>query len=107
VNEKNLVAVLKALADATRFAMVQKIAAAGELSCGEVALRFELSQPTISHHLKILTDAGVLTSRAEGKRHHFTVDHALLGAAFASAPDLLAPARKRAATRPRAKRAAT
>jgi hypothetical protein len=57
--------------------------------------------------LKILTDAGVLTSRAEGKRHHFTVDHELLSAAFAMGPELLAPARKRASSRPRAKRGVT
>ena len=49
---------LKALGDPTRFRMMQEIAAAGELSCGEVADLFDVSQPTISHHLAILIAAG-------------------------------------------------
>jgi ArsR family transcriptional regulator len=101
VNEKDLVQVLKALADPTRFAMVQKIAAEGELTCSEVAEGSALSQPTVSHHLKILTDAGVITVRNEGKRHHLSVNHALLGAAFDLAPALLGPRGKRAAARSR------
>src|SRR5438105_9346002 len=58
-----LVRVLKALADPTRFRMVQEIAAAGELTCGQVAGHFDVSQPTISHHLKILSDAGIIQTR--------------------------------------------
>ncbi len=58
--------------------MVQEIADAGELSCGEVVERFTLSQPTISHHLKILTDAGILISRSESKHHFISVNQALL-----------------------------
>src|SRR5262249_61051652 len=71
MNDRDLVRALRALADPTRFRMVQKIAAAGELSCGQVAEHFDISQPTISHHLKILTEAGILLVRSEGK-HHFT-----------------------------------
>jgi len=78
MNDSELVRVLKALADPIRFRMVQKIAAAGELSCGEVGEHFEVTQPTISHHLKILTDAEILVGRAEGKHHFISVNNALL-----------------------------
>ena len=59
ISDKDLVRALRALADPSRFRMVQEIAAAGELSCGQIAEKFDVSQPTISHHLKILADAGV------------------------------------------------
>lgn len=78
MNDRELVRVLKALADPIRFQMVQDIAAAGELSCGEVAEHFDVTQPTISHHLKILTDAGILVIRPHGKHRITSVNHELL-----------------------------
>jgi len=71
LDDRALVRALKALGDPTRFRMMQEIAAAGELSCGEVAGLFDVSQPTISHHLAILIEAGVLLARQDGK-HRFT-----------------------------------
>ncbi len=78
-SDADVVRALKALADVTRFRMVQEIAASGELSCGQVSEHFDVSQPTISHHLKILVEAGILTRRTEGKHHFIAVNHALLG----------------------------
>ena len=78
MNDHEIVRALKALADPTRFRMVQEIAVAGELSCGEVAKRFDVSQPTVSHHLKILADSGLLIRRTEGKLHFTSVNAALL-----------------------------
>ena len=96
-----LVRALKALGDATRFRMTQEIAAAGELSCGQVAERFDVSQPTISHHLKILVDAGVLLVRNEGKHHYTSVNRALLASLGDLLPLRLAPAARRPAPRER------
>jgi ArsR family transcriptional regulator len=78
MNDRELLRALKALSDPTRFRIVQEIAAAGELSCGQIVQHFPLSQPTISHHLKILTDAGILVTRAEGKHHYTSVNQPLL-----------------------------
>jgi DNA-binding transcriptional ArsR family regulator len=77
--------------------MVQEIAAAGELSCGEVQEHFDVSQPTISHHLKILTDAGVLVQRIEGKHRYTSVDRTLVSSVLDSIPPRLAPSKKRSA----------
>jgi len=74
MDDGTLVKVMKALADPKRFRMVQEIAAAGELSCGQVGERFDLSQPTISHHLKILTDAGLLVVREAAQYHFISVN---------------------------------
>ena len=66
MDDKNIVKVLKALADASRFKMVQEISDAGELSCTDVCGRFAVSQPTISHHLKLLREAGLVESERRG-----------------------------------------
>lgn len=99
ISDRELIRALKALADPTRFRMVQEIAEAGELTCGGVAERFDVSQPTISHHLKVLMDAGLLVGRTEGKHHYTSVDRALLASLVAALPQrLAAPApRKRRA----------
>jgi DNA-binding transcriptional ArsR family regulator len=96
VSDRELIRALKALADPTRFRMLQEIAEAGELSCGEVAARFDVSQPTISHHLKILMDAGLLVQRTEGKHHYTSVDRVLLANLVAVLPKRLsAPTSKK------------
>src|SRR5580700_110536 len=92
IDDREVVRALKALADPTRFRMVQEIAEAGELSCGEVAERFDVSQPTISHHLKILVEAGLLVQRTEGKQHYTSVNHARLNGLVALLPKRLSAA---------------
>jgi DNA-binding transcriptional ArsR family regulator len=91
IDDDALVRVLKALADPTRFRIIQEVAAAGEITCGALGELFDLSQPTISHHLKALGDAGVLVVRNEGKHHHLSVNHALLGQLGALVPQRLGP----------------
>ncbi len=78
LDQPALVRALRALGDATRFRMVQEIAAGGELCCGQVAERFDVSQPTISHHLKVLCLAGVLSVRSQGKHRYISVNQPLL-----------------------------
>lgn len=77
-NDRQMIRVLKALADPKRFQMLRKIAAAGELSCTQIGKRFPLAQPTISHHLKILHDASLLEVREEGQHHFISVNQPLL-----------------------------
>jgi DNA-binding transcriptional ArsR family regulator len=40
--------------------------------------RFALSQPTISHHLKILTRAGILIGRQEAQHHYISINRELI-----------------------------
>ncbi len=58
------VVIFKALANTVRLQIVSIVAAApeGQVSAGHIVEQFALSQPTISHHLKVLRDAGVLTA---------------------------------------------
>jgi ArsR family transcriptional regulator, arsenate/arsenite/antimonite-responsive transcriptional repressor len=72
-----LVAVYRALGDPTRLEVFRLIAAqAGSLCVCDIVARFELSQPTISHHLKSLRDAGLVTVSRRGVWAHYAVDPA-------------------------------
>jgi ArsR family transcriptional regulator, arsenate/arsenite/antimonite-responsive transcriptional repressor len=63
---ENLAGYFKALADPTRVAIVSRLAAASEVCVCDLTAAFELSQPTISHHLRILRDAGIVESSRRG-----------------------------------------
>jgi ArsR family transcriptional regulator len=70
--------VFKALGDATRLEIVALLAEAREPLCAcEIEAHFDLSQPTISHHLKILRKAGVLTSERRGTWIYYGLDPSL------------------------------
>ena len=43
-----------------------------ELGVGEVAARFDVTQPAISQHLRVLREAGLVAERREGTRHLFS-----------------------------------
>jgi ArsR family transcriptional regulator, arsenate/arsenite/antimonite-responsive transcriptional repressor len=60
-----LAARFKALADPTRVAIVNRLAAAECCVC-DLNAAFDLSQPTISHHLRVLRDAGLVESSRRG-----------------------------------------
>jgi DNA-binding transcriptional ArsR family regulator len=63
----NLDATFAALADPTRRAILARLAR-GEASVMELAKPFEMTQPAISQHLKVLEDAGLILRRVEGAR---------------------------------------
>lgn len=64
---------LKALADETR-AKIAHILSCGELCACDILDYFEITQPTLSHHLGILVEAGLVTSRPDGKWTHYSLD---------------------------------
>jgi ArsR family transcriptional regulator len=61
-----LAARFKALADPTRVAIVNRLAGSGEVCVCELVDEFELSQPTISHHLRLLREAGLVDAERRG-----------------------------------------
>ncbi|MGB6687847.1 MAG: metalloregulator ArsR/SmtB family transcription factor [Terracidiphilus sp.] len=63
----NLDAAFSALADPTRRAILARLAC-GEASVLELARPFEMTQPAISQHLKVLEEAGLVTSRIDGTK---------------------------------------
>ena len=70
---------LKALADPTRVRIVNLLATSPTSVCVcEVNEHFDLSQPTISHHLKKLVGAGILEREQRGTWAYFSIDHEVL-----------------------------
>ncbi|HWA76438.1 MAG TPA: metalloregulator ArsR/SmtB family transcription factor [Polyangiaceae bacterium] len=65
--QPSLDATLGALADPTRRAILSRLAQ-GEATVSELARPFAISQPAISRHIKVLTDAGLIVQRVEGTR---------------------------------------
>lgn len=56
----------KALGDPNRLAIYTQISQSEELFCGEMHAKHTISGPTLSHHLKVLADLGLITFRKEG-----------------------------------------
>ena len=66
--------IFQALGNKVRLDIVKLILAEKETSCQSLLKKFPLSQPTMSHHFKLLLDSGILTSRKDGVRHYYIVD---------------------------------
>jgi ArsR family transcriptional regulator, arsenate/arsenite/antimonite-responsive transcriptional repressor len=64
----------RALGDDTRQKILQMLLE-GELSVGEIVEAFDVSQPTISHHLNVLKQVDLVTSRKEGKQVYYGINH--------------------------------
>lgn len=60
-----------ALADGTRRSMIQSLAHGKTRSAGELGRQFRSAQPTISKHLKVLEQAGIVERKVEGRVHQF------------------------------------
>lgn len=72
---QRVLAVFKALADGTRFDVFRLIAAQPEAICAcDIVDRFDVSQPTIAHHLKVLREAGLVTVSRQGVWAYYGVD---------------------------------
>jgi ArsR family transcriptional regulator len=77
---EQLAARFKALADPTRVAIVNCLSAADEVCVCNLTDTFELSQPTISHHLRILREAGLVESTRRGTWAYYRLVPEAIGA---------------------------
>ena len=65
--------IAKALADARRLSILERIADQGDCACQHLCEQFPVSQPTMSHHLRILAEVGLIESRRDGMYAHYRV----------------------------------
>lgn len=76
---QRVVVLLKALGDGTRLEVFRLIAGQENGICVcDIVDRFDVSQPTISHHLKVLRDAGLITVSRRGNWAFYAVDSSTL-----------------------------
>ncbi len=71
---------MKALADPVRLRLMSMIAASDEVCVCELMGPFDVSQPTISHHLKVLRSVGLVDSERRGTWVYYRADREALGA---------------------------
>lgn len=71
-DKKQFGKISKALADPRRLEVLEFIAGQDAVSCGSIAEHFPVRQSTISHHLKILVDSGLVDVRREGQFGYFS-----------------------------------
>lgn len=70
--EKNMALVFKALSDENRIRILRLLHGGERCAC-KLLEELNISQPTLSHHMKILCDAGIVTGRKEGKWTHYSI----------------------------------
>ena len=67
MNRSEIEKISKALADETRLRIFEAISATKHMNCGELVSMRGVTPATVSHHLKILSEAGLIICRREGQ----------------------------------------
>ena len=65
--------IIKALSDVNRVLIINYLSK-GELCACKILEKFDITQPTLSHHMKILSDCGLVNGRKEGKWIHYSLN---------------------------------
>ena len=66
------VLICKALGDSNRLEIVKMLSGREQCGC-RLLERFDITQPTLSHHMKILCDSGLVVGRKEGKWMYYSI----------------------------------
>ena len=65
---------VSAVADPYRMSILQELSKKGEIRCCDVVCLTGLSQPTCSHHIKLLADSELIACRKQGRHNIFTLN---------------------------------
>ncbi len=76
MTEPDFALIFKALGDSNRLMMLKMISDGEKCGC-KLLENFNISQPTLSHHMKILCDCGLVNSRKEGKWSFYSLNKEL------------------------------
>ena len=72
LDEKKIALIFKAFCDENRIRIL-KLLATGEKCACKLLEEIHITQPTMSHHMKILCDSGIVIGRKEGKWMHYSI----------------------------------
>jgi ArsR family transcriptional regulator, arsenate/arsenite/antimonite-responsive transcriptional repressor len=84
-----LTRLLEAVSDPVRMQIVFLLGEHAQLNVGDIARRFRISRPAISHHLKVLKEAGIVQSEKSGQEIYYRIDSQRLVAALRALADKL------------------
>jgi len=71
---KDIERISKALGDPHRIKILEEVKKHGWMQCSNICDMISLAQPSVSHHIKQLIDAGLLISEKEGRNIKYTLD---------------------------------
>lgn len=80
MNTEEAVRAFKALGDENRLRIVGIVAERGDVCACRLLDDLDMTQPTLSHHMKLLRDSGVVKARKEGRWMHYSLDREVVGA---------------------------
>lgn len=83
--------VLKALSDGNRLSIVSVIARSERTCAKELLEQIDITQPTLSHHMKVLAESGLVNTLKEGRVHYYTIDREVARDFLDSMRELLDP----------------
>lgn len=72
MENKKMAAMFKAFGDENRIQILQLLKDGEKCAC-HLLEEMKITQPTLSHHMKLLCDAGIVTGRKEGKWMHYSI----------------------------------
>lgn len=72
MNERKTAMIFKAFCDENRIRIL-KLLCSGEKCACKLLEEMSISQPTLSHHMKILCDSGIVVGHKEGKWMHYSI----------------------------------
>ncbi len=78
MNEIEIALICKALGDPNRLKIIRMLSNGEKCAC-KLLEAFEITQPTLSHHMKILCDCGLVNVRKDGKWSHYSINCKTLG----------------------------
>lgn len=73
MNTIDVAVICKALGDSNRLQIVQMLSDGEKCGC-KLLEAFEITQPTLSHHMKILCESGLVNDKKVGKWHHYSLN---------------------------------
>jgi ArsR family transcriptional regulator len=90
IDAKQIEKISKALGDTSRIAILQQFRKKKEdcVYCAEVNDLLDLTQPSVSHHLKLLVDAGLLIPEKEGRNLKYLLNQQVLDEYIAGLKEL-------------------
>lgn len=80
MNTEEAARAFKALGDENRLRIARIVVERGEICACHLLDELDMTQPTLSHHMKLLRDCGVVKARKEGRWMHYSLNREVVGA---------------------------
>lgn len=73
MTREEVAVICKAMSDANRLRIIEMLTQGEKCGC-DLLEKLQVTQPTLSHHMKVLSECGLVRSYKEGKWHHYSIN---------------------------------